>query len=61
MLFAAEAMTDIGVPNAVVQSPAGQAFLERVGKPVFETLRVLCLNRARQRISLEVQLQVRFD
>lgn len=54
-------MTDIGVPNAVVQSPAGQAFLERVGKPVFETLRVLCLNRARQRISLEVQLQVWLD
>ena len=58
MWFVAEAMTDVGVPDAVVNSPAGVAFLERVGKPVYETLRVLCLNRARQRSSLEIQMQV---
>lgn len=58
MWFVAEAMTDVGVPEAVVNSPAGMAFLERVGKPVYETLRVLCLNRARQRSSLELQMQV---
>lgn len=52
-------MTDVGVPDAVVNSPAGMAFLERVGKPVYETLRALCLNRARQRSSLEAQLQVK--
>ncbi|CAM9614987.1 unnamed protein product, partial [Laminaria digitata] len=57
MWFVAEAMTDVGVPDAVVNSPAGMAFLERVGKPVYETLRVLCLNRARQRSSLEIQMQ----
>ena len=58
MWFVAEAMTDVGVPDAVVNSPAGMAFLERVGKPVYESLRVLCLNRARQRSSLEIQMQV---
>lgn len=52
-------MTDMGVPDAVVNSPAGVAFLERVGKPVYETLRMLCLNRARQRTSLETQMWVR--
>eukprot|EP00903_Cladosiphon_okamuranus_P014294 g13276.t1 len=55
--FVAEAMTDVGVPDAVVTSPSGMAFLERVGKPVYETLRMLCLNRARQRTSLELQMQ----
>lgn len=58
MWFVAQSMTDMGVPDAVVNSPAGMAFLERVAKPVYETLRVLCLNRARQRRSLEVQMQV---
>lgn len=58
MWFVAEAMTDVGVPDAVVTSPSGMTFLERVGKPVYETLRTLCLNRARQRTSLEVQMQV---
>lgn len=58
MWFVAESMTDMGVPDAVVNSPAGMAYLERVAKPVYETLRVLCLNRARQRRSLEVQMQV---
>lgn len=59
MVFVADAMVDMGVPEAVVNSPAGTAFLERVGKPVYETLRVLCLNRARQRTSLESQMLVR--
>lgn len=58
MWFVAESMTDMGVPDAVVNSRAGMAYLERVAKPVYETLRVLCLNRARQRRSLEVQMQV---
>lgn len=58
MWFVAEAMTDVGVPDAVVTSPSGMAFLERVGKPVYETMRTLCLNRARQRTSLELQMQV---
>lgn len=58
MVFVADAMVDMGVPEAVVNSPAGMAFLERVGKPVYETLRVLCLNRARQRNSLELQMMV---
>ncbi|CAM9413093.1 unnamed protein product [Scytosiphon promiscuus] len=49
MWFVAEAMTDVGVPDAVINSPSGMGFLERVGKPVYETLRTLCLNRARQR------------
>lgn len=60
MWFVAEAMTDVGVPDAVVTSSSGMAFLERVGKPVYETLRTLCLNRARQRTSLELQMQVCF-
>lgn len=58
MWFVAEAMTDVGVPDAVVNSPSGMAFLDRVGKPVYETLRTLCLNRGRQRMSLELQMQV---
>ncbi|CBJ30997.1 conserved unknown protein [Ectocarpus siliculosus] len=57
MWFVAEAMTDVGVPDAVVNSPSGMAFLDRVGKPVYETLRTLCLNRGRQRMSLELQMQ----
>ncbi|CAN0172427.1 unnamed protein product, partial [Ectocarpus sp. 12 AP-2014] len=57
MWFVAEAMTDVGVPDAVVNSPSGMAFLDRVGKPVYETLRTLCLNRGRQRVSLELQMQ----
>ncbi|CAN0040157.1 unnamed protein product, partial [Hapterophycus canaliculatus] len=57
MWFVAEAMIDIGVPDAVINSPSGMGFLERVGKPVYETLRTLCLNRARQRTSLELQMQ----
>lgn len=58
MWFVAEAMTDMGVPDAVVNSSAGMAFLERVGRPIYETLRMLCLNGARQRTSLEAQMRV---
>lgn len=61
MEFVADAMIDMGVPDAVVNCQAANAFLGRVGKPVYETLRVLCLNRARQRSSLEAQMQVSYS
>eukprot|EP00566_Odontella_aurita_P008196 CAMPEP_0113592378 /NCGR_PEP_ID=MMETSP0015_2-20120614/37801_1 /TAXON_ID=2838 /ORGANISM="Odontella" /LENGTH=666 /DNA_ID=CAMNT_0000498883 /DNA_START=46 /DNA_END=2043 /DNA_ORIENTATION=+ /assembly_acc=CAM_ASM_000160 len=38
-----------GAPSSLVETDYGRSFLNRLGKPVYDTLKVLALNRNRQR------------
>ncbi|CAM9719698.1 unnamed protein product, partial [Chrysoparadoxa australica] len=56
-LFIYQALVDDGVPAAIMGTAPGAGFIEKIIKPVYETLRLLCLNRARQRDSMKALLQ----
>ncbi len=44
------------VPDAVFQETYGEAFLHRLAKPVYDTLKLLTLNRNRQRTYMEAMM-----
>lgn len=44
------------VPYAILKLPATEAFLNRLCKPVYDTLKLMALNRNRQRSYLEIML-----
>uniref|UniRef100_A0A6U2L823 NAA35-like TPR repeats domain-containing protein n=1 Tax=Leptocylindrus danicus TaxID=163516 RepID=A0A6U2L823_9STRA len=47
--FVHDAMHDAGVPSSLTSTPYGMSFVDRVVKPAYDSLRLLCLNRGRQK------------
>ena len=51
--FLISALVERGVPQSLLQCPIGAQMVDRALKPVFENLKVLCLNRAHLRERLQ--------